>query len=64
MPGMDGIQMANLIKQIIPDVPIIMLTGLGNMMKKVGEMPEAVDLLLGKPITLTEFRESLAIVVS
>ena len=60
MPDMNGDRLAVAIKQIAPKQHVIMLTGYGDMMKYVGEMPEGVDTLLSKPITLSDFREALA----
>ena len=59
MPDINGMQLANLIKQIAPEATVIMLTGFGDMMKASGEMPEGVDYLVSKPVTLNEFREAL-----
>ncbi|HIE29085.1 TPA: HAMP domain-containing histidine kinase [Candidatus Poribacteria bacterium] len=41
-------------------VPVIMLTGFGNMMNITGDIPSEVDYLLSKPVTLSNFREALA----
>jgi len=60
MPDMNGVQLAGLIKQIAPKVPVIMLTGFGDMIKATGEMPPNVNYLVSKPVTLTKFREALA----
>ena len=60
MPDMGGVQLAALIKKLAPKMPIIMLTGFGDLMAAQGTMPEGVDFLLSKPITLTTFREALA----
>jgi len=60
MPDMNGDKLAAAIKQIAPKQPVIMLTGFGDMMKYVGEIPEGVDILLSKPITLNDFRDALA----
>jgi signal transduction histidine kinase/CheY-like chemotaxis protein len=63
MPDMGGIQLASIIKQTTPKLPIIMLTGFGDMMSTLGEMPESVDWVISKPVTLQKFREALAEVV-
>jgi len=63
MPDMNGVQLANSIKQIAPDKPIIMLTGFGDMMRVSGDIPDAIDYLLNKPVTLSNFREALAKVI-
>jgi CheY-like chemotaxis protein len=60
MPDMNGVLLAGLIKQIAPKSPVIMLTGFGEMMKYVDEMPKDIDYLLSKPIRLNDFREALA----
>lgn len=60
MPDMSGTQLAFLIKQLSPEVPIIMLTGFGDIMKASDERPEGVDYIVSKPITLANFREALA----
>jgi nitrogen-specific signal transduction histidine kinase/CheY-like chemotaxis protein len=60
MPDIGGIQLANLIKHIAPNTPVIMLTGFGDMMQASGEMPEDVDWVISKPITLRKFREAIA----
>jgi len=60
MPDMNGIQLASLIKQVAPNKPIIMLTGFGDMMKANDDIPESIDYLVSKPVTLTEFREVLS----
>jgi len=60
MPDMNGDELAAAIKQIAPNQPVIMLTGFGDIMKLSGEMPEGVDYLLSKPVTLNDFRGALA----
>ena len=37
-----------------------MLTGFGSMMEANGERPAAVDLVVGKPITIDGLRAALA----
>ena len=54
----------NAIKQIVPDKPIIMLTGFGDMMKELDEIPADIDCLVSKPVTPAELREALAKVTS
>jgi DNA-binding response OmpR family regulator len=64
MPEMNGDQLAVTIKQRAPGVPVILLTGFGELMNVIGERPEGVDLVLCKPITLTELRQAVAAVTS
>ncbi len=60
MPEMSGDQLALAVKEIAPDIPIIMMTGFGGLTTTNNEKPRAVDLVLGKPVTLTVLREGLA----
>jgi PAS domain S-box-containing protein len=64
MPRMNGDQLAAAINGMCPDVPIIMMSGFGDMMKSVGEKPDHVDHVVGKPITLVELREAVAKVMA
>jgi len=61
---MNGIQLSTAIKLMSPNTPIIMLTGFGDMMKVIGDTPANIDFLVSKPVTLVEFREALAKVIS
>jgi nitrogen fixation negative regulator NifL len=63
MPGLSGDQVAVAIKELKPDLPVILLTGFGNMMQAAGERPPGVDLILGKPVTIAGLRAGLAQVV-
>ena len=63
MPDMSGTQLAALVSQYAPDTPIIMITGFGDLMRSSGEKVKYVDRVLGKPITLSEFREALTEVI-
>jgi CheY-like chemotaxis protein len=60
MPEMGGDQMSAEIKKIAKDVPLIMLTGFGELMKAKDEIPAGVDYLLSKPLTFEAYREALA----
>jgi signal transduction histidine kinase len=60
MPEMSGDQAAELIKQIQPDLPVIMLTGFGALIEVTGSRPRAVDAVLGKPVTLAMLRQTLS----
>jgi signal transduction histidine kinase len=59
MPQMSGDQTAELIKQLNPTLPIIMLTGFGALIEATGSQPRAVDAVLGKPVTLGTLRETI-----
>jgi CheY-like chemotaxis protein len=64
MPDMSGDSVAMALKQISPEVPIIMVTGFGEIMKATGETPKGVDEILSKPVTRTELDQSIARVMS
>jgi PAS domain S-box-containing protein len=51
MPDMSGDQVAEIIRKENPDVPVVMLTGFGDIMKEDGHCPLGVNLILSKPIT-------------
>ncbi len=59
MPGMNGDKLAAEIKKIAPEMPIIMITGFGDIMDAVEEKPEAVDHLLTKPVTMRKLKNLL-----
>jgi len=63
MPGMSGDQLAASIKKLRPDMPVILLTGFGGMMKATGEKPSGVDLVLAKPVTIADLRLALGKVI-
>ena len=60
MPYVDGRQVANAVKFIAPDAPVILLTGWGQRLQAEGDLPAHVDLVLAKPPRLRELREALA----
>ena len=59
MPGMSGDQTAERIKKSFPDLPIILLTGFGTLIEVTGSRPHAVDVVLGKPVTLGSLRQTI-----
>jgi PAS domain S-box-containing protein len=64
MPEMGGDQLAAEIKRLDPGTPVIMLTGLGELMNEVGEQPEGVDLVVSKPVALATLRRATATVAT
>jgi len=59
MPEMNGDKLAAEIKQISPTTPVVLLTGFSDMMGKKNR-PEGVDLVIGKPFTMSSLREGIA----
>ncbi len=60
MPEMNGDELAMEIKKLRPDLPILLLTGFGDLMTGAGEQPQGVDLVVSKPFTLTTLRTAIA----
>ena len=60
MPELGGDELALAIRQLEPGIPIVMLTGFGDLMTSSGERPLGVDLVLSKPITLPALRAAIA----
>jgi len=63
MPDLNGVQLARAIKRQNPEMPIILLTGFGNLMDPETEKPPEVDVLVGKPLSTDKIREALLQVV-
>jgi len=60
MPGMTGDRVAKSVKEYRPDLPVVMLTGFGDIMLQTGEQPENIDLVLSKPVSVQTIRKTLA----
>jgi signal transduction histidine kinase/CheY-like chemotaxis protein len=59
MPEMSGDQTARFIKQLNQDIPVIMLTGFGALIEVTGSQPQAVDVVLSKPVTIDALRKTI-----
>ena len=64
MPRMNGEQLAVAIHAVVPNLPVILMTGFGDLMKVAGEMPPHIRAILSKPITEESLRAALAKVFS
>ena len=60
MPDMNGEQLAVAIHESTPGLPVILMTGFGDLMKAAGKMPPHIRVILSKPITGESLREALA----
>ncbi|TVR52475.1 MAG: response regulator [Puniceicoccaceae bacterium] len=60
MPGMTGDQFARFSKERHPEIPVIMLTGFGEIMRQSGERVAGVDEILSKPVSFEKLRETIA----
>ncbi len=59
MPAMNGTQLACMLKKQSPETPVILLTGFGEEMQALGELPDGVDLVLGKPVSAVDLRRAV-----
>jgi PAS domain S-box-containing protein len=60
LPEMSGDHLAAAIKQEAPHLPVIMVTGFGDLMNYHAERPVGVDLILSKPLGLSTLRSAIA----
>jgi signal transduction histidine kinase/ActR/RegA family two-component response regulator len=60
MPGLNGGELAGLIKALAPTVPVILATGFGDILEATDGQPAGVDLILTKPVSMAVLRETLA----
>ncbi len=60
MPEMEGDELAREVKKRKPGVPVILITGFGDIMAATGEKPEGVDLVMSKPFTMAGLQTTLA----
>lgn len=59
MPGIDGIQLSEKLRDIQPGIPIILLTGWGRHFGRYRQHPETVDIVLSKPPLMQEIRDAV-----
>jgi CheY-like chemotaxis protein len=60
MPELSGDQLAAEVKALRPEVPVILLTGFGDLMNAEGEKPAGVDAIVSKPFTMASLRNAVA----
>lgn len=60
MPHLNGDQLAAAIKEVEPELPVVLVTGFGDLMLAAGQQPPGVDAILRKPVTRRQLRETLA----
>ena len=60
MPELNGEQLAIEIHQQAPGLPVILMSGFGDIMKAAGEVPPQISAILSKPLTEASLREVLA----
>jgi two-component system NtrC family sensor kinase len=60
MPGINGEQLAVAISALAPGMPVILMSGFGDLMKTKVEKPPHIREILSKPFTLPMMRATLA----
>jgi CheY-like chemotaxis protein len=60
MPEMEGDELAREVKKKNPNVPVILVTGFGDIMAVTGEKPAGVDVVMSKPFTMAGLQNTLA----
>lgn len=63
MPEMSGNRLAAAVKESAPETRVILLTGFGEQ-DQPADGSDAIDLVLGKPVTITDLRHAVARVMS
>jgi signal transduction histidine kinase len=58
MPGMSGDELAPAAKELCPKMAVILLTGFGGSATTT-DLTAGIDMMLGKPATLTELRRAI-----
>lgn len=59
MPGMTGEQLADVIRQIRPNEPVILLTGFADLIDDPEPRTESVDMIVSKPARLDDLRRAI-----
>jgi len=59
LPGMDGIEFMDIVKEINPDVPFIVFTGYGSINHAVDTIKRGAFDYLAKPIKIEDLRKSI-----
>lgn len=60
MPHVGGYEVAAAVKQAVPDIPVILLSGWGQQLQDRAERLAGVDMVLNKPATFSDLRAALA----
>ena len=59
MPGMSGLELLPRIKQLRPDLPVIMITAYGDAETKRNALENGAEALLTKPIDFAALRQQI-----
>ena len=64
MPGMNGEQLADVMKQLRSTTPVILLTGFGDLFDIADDCTPSIDLVVTKPATLSDLRQAIFAVMT
>ncbi len=59
IPKINGNKLAETIKKIAPQIPVVMLTGFGEVSSLSEKLPTGVDFVLGKPLFINDLHQVL-----
>jgi CheY-like chemotaxis protein len=60
MPGMSGDQLAEAIKKLAPEQPIVMITAHAEMLQTANISSQLIDAVVPKPFLLEDLRQAIA----
>jgi CheY-like chemotaxis protein len=60
MPGMSGLELLDVVKQKIPDLPVIMITAYGDAGTEADAKKRGAAQLVSKPVDFTKLKSELA----
>ncbi len=64
MPDISGVDLVPQLREVLPDVKVMMLTGMADLLSTRDTRPKGVDILISKPVSCDELRAALAKIVS
>jgi CheY-like chemotaxis protein len=59
MPGLSGGELALALKELNPNVPVVMITGSQKLAQELGPAQQAIDAFVWKPFTMERLREGI-----
>ncbi len=59
MPDATGAEVAQRVKSITPEIPVLMITGFAQLLAGREVYPRGIDCIIGKPFTLEEIRTGI-----
>jgi len=63
MPDIQGTELANRIKKLRPDLPVILITGLSSIIAAKEVSARGIDLILSKPLSMSSLAQAMTTIV-